>query len=189
MAGAVAGWPALRAGGDQRAALQSPGCSDETEFIKFWNIGVTTVSLAGWYMHDDVEYVFLTGAQLEMPAILPVQPAVPGLTARLSSGGLFSGVTPRVDWQVAANTGQAASSRFCLYLSASARLAARHPVYTYTTAGSYDVTLVVGKYTAQNGWSKDILTRTNYLYVLPEPAVACAALAWLARVVMRRRHE
>lgn len=63
----------------------------------------------------------------------------------------------------------------------------RHPTHTYVTAASYDVTLVISNYTAQNGWSKDILTRTNYIYVVPEPCIVSAGLLWLLR--RGRRHE
>lgn len=41
------------------------GSIDETEFIEFWNIGVTTISLAGWYLQDGVDYVFPAGARIQ----------------------------------------------------------------------------------------------------------------------------
>lgn len=65
----------------------------------------------------------------------------------------------------------------------------RHPAHTYLTAGWYDVTLVCSNYTAQNGWSNDILTRTNYIHALPEPCIVSAALLWLVRRVCCQTHE
>lgn len=59
------------------------------------------------------------GQSIEMPALLPVQPAVPGLVARLSQGGLYTDVTPQSHWQVASTTGQATSSRLYFYLTAA----------------------------------------------------------------------
>jgi hypothetical protein len=52
----------------------------------------------------------------------------------------------------------------------------RHPTHMYNTAGMYDVTLVISNYTFANGWSRDVLVRTNYLHVIPERA--CCQSCW-----------
>jgi len=81
---------------------------------------VTTVSLAGWYMQDGVEYVFPAGsAQVEIPALVPAQPAVPGLKVWFSYCGWFTDGLLCSGWQAAVNTRQATSSHSYVYLHAA----------------------------------------------------------------------
>ncbi|MCX7847173.1 MAG: CotH kinase family protein [bacterium] len=73
---------------------------------------------AGTYVRYYYRMLVSDGSVFEMPAEEPIQPMLPGLTARLSGGGLYIDVVPQSAWQVISTTGQATSSRLYLYLSA-----------------------------------------------------------------------
>ncbi len=98
------------------------------------------------------------------------------LTTAVSQTVIFSnlsyGVANALQWQLGDGTTSSA----------------HHPTHMYNTAGMYDVTLVISNYTFANGWSRDVLVRTNYLHVIPEPGMLSVVLAawWFGAHYLRR---
>jgi len=104
------------------------------------------------------------GTITEFPPEKEAEVISPGLTVRLSYGGLYTDVVPKSEWQVVTNTGVASSSRLYIYLNGEAEIfiddvSITHGGTEYIQNGDFT--------SNDSGWSKT----GNHSGTLHEPAI------------------
>jgi len=104
------------------------------------------------------------GTITEFPPEKEAEVLSPGMTVRLSYGGLYTDVVPKSEWQVVTNTGVATSSRLYIYLNGEAEIfiddvSITHGGTEYIQNGDFT--------SNDSGWSKT----GNHSGTLHEPAI------------------